>query len=69
MAGARRGMCELTRHGIAGERHGKGMDASWARHGMCELAFMGCCKHNSELLFSVVLRFLKIILLQAVSYQ
>jgi hypothetical protein len=27
MAGARHGMCELTRHGMAGKRHG-----------MCELA-------------------------------
>jgi hypothetical protein len=34
MAGARHGMCELTRHGIAGERRG----TAWARHGMCELA-------------------------------
>jgi hypothetical protein len=41
MAGARHGMCELTRHGIAGERHGNSMGAAWARHGMCELAFIG----------------------------
>jgi hypothetical protein len=32
-------MCEFTRHCMAEERHGKGMDAAWARHGMCELAF------------------------------
>jgi hypothetical protein len=25
MAEARHGMCELTRHGMAGERHGHGM--------------------------------------------
>jgi len=25
MAGVRHGMCELTRHGIAGEQHGHGM--------------------------------------------
>jgi hypothetical protein len=28
-------MCELT-HGMAGERHGNGMGATWARHAMCE---------------------------------
>jgi hypothetical protein len=31
-------MCELT-HGMAGERHGRGMGAAWARHTMCESAF------------------------------
>jgi hypothetical protein len=31
-------MCELT-HGMAGERHGNGMDAAWARHAMWESAF------------------------------
>jgi hypothetical protein len=36
MAGARHGMCELTRHGMAGNGKGKAR----ARHGMCELAFM-----------------------------
>jgi hypothetical protein len=25
MAGTRHGMCELTRYGMAGERHGRGM--------------------------------------------
>jgi hypothetical protein len=35
-AGARHGMCELT-HGMAGERHGRGMGAACARHAMCEL--------------------------------
>jgi hypothetical protein len=35
MTGARHGMCELMRHGMAGERHGNGMGAAW--HG--ELAF------------------------------
>jgi hypothetical protein len=29
MAGARHGVCELTRHG---------METAWARHGVCELA-------------------------------
>jgi len=38
--GARHGMCELT-HGMAGERHGNGMGAAWARHAMCESAFRG----------------------------
>ena len=33
-------MCELT-HGMAGERHGNGMGAAWARHAMCESAFNG----------------------------
>jgi len=37
MAGARHGMWELT-HGVAGERHGKGMGAAWAQHAMCESA-------------------------------
>jgi hypothetical protein len=36
-AGARHGMCELTK-GMAGERHGNGMGAAWARHAMCESA-------------------------------
>jgi hypothetical protein len=39
MAGARHDMCELTLHGMAGERHGHGMDTAWTRHGMYELAF------------------------------
>jgi hypothetical protein len=33
----RHGMCELTQ-GKAGEWHGKGMGATWARHSMCESA-------------------------------
>jgi hypothetical protein len=33
---------ELTRHGMAGERHGIGMNAAWARHGMCKLALRFC---------------------------
>ena len=37
-AGARDGMCELTK-GIAGERYGNGMAAAWARHAMCESVF------------------------------
>jgi len=32
-------MCELT-HGMAGEQHGNGMGAAWARHAMCESAFL-----------------------------
>jgi hypothetical protein len=32
-------MCELTRHGMAGDRHGKGMGAAQAQHGICDLAF------------------------------
>jgi hypothetical protein len=28
-----------ARHGTARERHGRGMGAAWARHGMCELPF------------------------------
>jgi hypothetical protein len=32
MAGARHGMCELT-------RQGNGMGTAWERHGMCKLAF------------------------------
>jgi hypothetical protein len=43
MAAARHGMCELTRHSMAGERHGRGMarhgrgvGAAW--HGVCEIA-------------------------------
>jgi hypothetical protein len=45
MAGARHGMCELTRNGIAGARYGTceltrhGM--AGARHGMCELTRHG----------------------------
>jgi hypothetical protein len=38
MAGAWHGMCELTRQNMTGERHGNGMSAVWAQHGMCELA-------------------------------
>jgi hypothetical protein len=41
MAGARHGMCELTRHGMGGERHGNTMGAAWSRHGMCEIPFSG----------------------------
>jgi len=37
-AGARHGMCEL-KNGMAGERHGSGMGAAWARHAVCESAF------------------------------
>ena len=33
-------MCELTQ-GMAGERHGNGMGAAWARHAMCESALSG----------------------------
>jgi hypothetical protein len=33
-------MCEIT-HGMAGERHGNGMGAAWARHAMCESALSG----------------------------
>jgi len=43
MAGARYGMYELTRHGMAGARHGHSMGTAWhgmARHAMCELAFI-----------------------------
>jgi hypothetical protein len=40
MAGAWHGMCELTPHGMAGERHGHDMGTAWARHGMCELGFI-----------------------------
>jgi hypothetical protein len=36
------GMCELTRHGMAGERHGRG--TAWVRHGMCELPRHGMCE-------------------------
>jgi len=35
-------MCELT-HGMAGERHGNGMGAAWARHAMCESALRKVC--------------------------
>jgi hypothetical protein len=31
-------MCELKRHGMAVEWHGRGMGVAWAQHGMCELA-------------------------------
>ena len=41
-AGARHGMCELT-HGMAGERHGKGMGVAGARHAMCESALTELC--------------------------
>jgi hypothetical protein len=37
MAGERHGMCELTRHGMAGN----GIGTAKARHGFCELAFIG----------------------------
>jgi hypothetical protein len=29
MTGVRHGMCELTRYGMAGERHGYGIGAAW----------------------------------------
>jgi hypothetical protein len=29
MEGARHGMCEITRHGMAGEKHGNGIGATW----------------------------------------
>jgi hypothetical protein len=47
-------MCELT-HGIAGERHGRGMGTAWARHGMCEstLSQGSSCCLVPELQFSV----------------
>ena len=44
-AEARHGMCELT-HGMAGERHGKGMGAAWQQHAMCESAFSELFSNN-----------------------
>jgi hypothetical protein len=38
MAAGRNGMCELARHGMAGERNGNGIETAWDRHGMRELA-------------------------------
>jgi hypothetical protein len=43
MEGARHGMCELTRHGMAWQ--GNGMGTAWARHGMCELALTLICRN------------------------
>jgi len=44
-------MCELT-HGVAGERHGKSMGATWARHAMCEsalkLTLFRCVRKTAE---------------------
>jgi hypothetical protein len=48
-------MCELTQHGMAGERPGTSMGTAWARHGMCELSFRG---------FSNAVHFLLIIVKQ-----
>jgi hypothetical protein len=33
MTGARHGMCELTRHGMAEKRHGRNMGAAWHGRG------------------------------------
>jgi hypothetical protein len=40
MARARHGMCELMRHGMAGERHGRGM--------ACELALKASRRNISK---------------------
>jgi hypothetical protein len=58
MAGARHGMCELTRNGMAWARHGMGTawhghGMAWARHGMCELAFTDRCRHASSFAFHI----------------
>jgi hypothetical protein len=40
MAEERHGMCELTRHDMAGERQEDDMGTAWAQQGMCELALV-----------------------------
>jgi hypothetical protein len=65
MAGARHGMRELTRHGMAWERHGNGLGSEWTLHDMYELAFNGCYKVptsscRSERDDGVEIKFLKV---------
>jgi hypothetical protein len=44
-------LCELA-NGIAGERHGRGMGAAWARHAVCESIFN--ISHESRHVLSAV---------------